>query len=86
MVILIAHVATFIIFNGATWLGFPIKNLGKEVFYQAGLPSLTEMLEFPPNSCLVFDDLFSQCCESKVLRFYVRYVLLCRNEAFYQYN
>ena len=48
------------------------KTLGKEVFYQAGLPSLSEMLEFPPNSCLVFDDLFSQCCESKDIDYLFR--------------
>lgn len=48
------------------------KTLGKDVFYQAGLPSLSEMLEFPPNSCLVFDDLFSQCCESKDIDYLFR--------------
>ena len=47
-------------------------TLDKEVFYQAGIPSLSEMLEIPENSCLVFDDLFSQCCESKDIDYLFR--------------
>ena len=37
----------------------------RPVLYQAGIPSLRELLEIPEYSCLVFDDLFSQCCDSK---------------------
>lgn len=48
------------------------KTLKKEVFYQAGLPTLSEMLEMPKKSCLVFDDLFSQCCESKDIDYLFR--------------
>ena len=35
----------------------------RPVLYQAGIPSLRELLEIPEYSCLVFDDLFSQCCD-----------------------
>ena len=48
------------------------KTLKTEVFYQAGLPSISEMLEMPQKSCLVFDDLFSQCCESKDIDYLFR--------------
>ena len=44
----------------------------KPVLYQAGLPSLKELLEIPENSCLVFDDLFTQCCESKDIDYLFR--------------
>jgi len=52
----------------------PVKweSLNKPVFYQAGLPSLEELLEIPEHSCLVFDDLFSQCCESKDIDYLFR--------------
>ena len=42
------------------------------VLYQAGIPSLRELLEIPEYSCLVFDDLFSQCCESKDIDYLFR--------------
>ena len=44
----------------------------KPVLYQAGIPSLKELLEIPEFSCLVFDDLFSQCCESKDIDYLFR--------------
>ena len=44
----------------------------KPVLYQAGIPSLRELLEIPEYSCLVFDDLFSQCCESKDIDYLFR--------------
>ena len=52
----------------------PVKweSLNKPVFYQAGLPSIQELLEIPEHSCLVFDDLFSQCCESKDIDYLFR--------------
>ena len=42
------------------------------VLYQAGIPSLKDLLEIPEHSCLVFDDLFSQCCESKDIDYLFR--------------
>ena len=44
----------------------------KPVLYQAGVPSLGDLLEIPEHSCLVFDDLFSQCCESKDIDYLFR--------------
>ena len=44
----------------------------KPVLYQAGIPSLTDLLEIPEHSCLVFDDLFSQCCDSKDIDYLFR--------------
>ena len=48
------------------------KELEKPVLYQAGIPSLKDLLEIPEYSCLVFDDLFSQCCESKDIDYLFR--------------
>ena len=44
----------------------------KPVLYSAGIPSLKDLLEIPEHSCLVFDDLFSQCCESKDIDYLFR--------------
>ena len=48
------------------------EDFDKPVLYQAGVPSLKDLLEIPENSCLVFDDLFSQCCESKDIDYLFR--------------
>ena len=48
------------------------NEFDKPVLYQAGIPSLKDILEIPENSCLVFDDLFSQCCESKDIDYLFR--------------
>ena len=48
------------------------EELDKPVLYQAGVPSLKDLLEIPEYSCLVFDDLFSQCCESKDIDYLFR--------------
>ena len=48
------------------------EDFSKPVLYQAGIPSLKDLLEIPENSCLVFDDLFSQCCESKDIDYLFR--------------
>ena len=48
------------------------NELDKPVLYQAGIPSLKELLEIPEYSCLVFDDLFTQCCESKDIDYLFR--------------
>ena len=47
-------------------------ELDKPVLYQAGIPSLKEILAIPEHSCLVFDDLFTQCCESKDIDYLFR--------------
>ena len=44
----------------------------RPVLYQAGIPSLRELLDIPEYSCLVFDDLFSQCCDSKDIDYLFR--------------
>ena len=48
------------------------KTMNCKVFYQAGVPTLEDLLTVPSNSCLVFDDLFSQCCESKHIDYLFR--------------
>ena len=48
------------------------NEFDRPVLYQAGIPSLRELLEIPEYSCLVFDDLFSQCCESKDIDYLFR--------------
>ena len=48
------------------------NELRKPVLYQPGIPSLKDLLEIPENSVLVFDDLFSQCCDSKDIDYLFR--------------
>ena len=48
------------------------EEFDKPVLYQAGIPTLKDLLEIPEHSCLVFDDLFSQCCESKDIDYLFR--------------
>lgn len=40
--------------------------------YQAGLPTLEDLLEIPPYSCLVFDDLYHECKDSKIIDYLFR--------------
>ena len=48
------------------------ESLEKPVLYHPGIPSLEELLEIPEKSVLVFDDLMSQCCESKQIDYLFR--------------
>ena len=47
-------------------------TLKKPVLYHPGIPSLSELLEIPEHSVLVFDDLMTQCCESKQIDYLFR--------------
>ena len=40
--------------------------------YHPGLPDLQYLLDIPSKSCLVFDDLYTQCCESKDIDYLFR--------------
>ena len=40
--------------------------------FQAGLPSLKELLEIPSYSCIVLDDLYHECKDSKVIDYLFR--------------
>ena len=42
------------------------------VLYQAGLPSEDELLSIPQYSCVVFDDLFTKACESRLIDYLFR--------------
>ena len=48
------------------------EDFDKPVLYQAGIPTLKDLLDIPEHSCLVFDDLFSQCCDSKDIDYLFR--------------
>ena len=48
------------------------ETLNKPVLYHPGIPSLDELLEIPERSVLVFDDLMTQCCESKQIDYLFR--------------
>ena len=48
------------------------ESLEKPVLYHPGIPSLDELLEIPEKSVLVFDDLMTQCCESKQIDYLFR--------------
>ena len=44
----------------------------KPVFYQAGLPSIQDLLEIPTNSCVILDDLFREASSSKDIDYLFR--------------
>ena len=48
------------------------ETLEKPVLYHPGIPSLEELLNIPEKSVLVFDDLMTQCCESKQIDYLFR--------------
>ena len=48
------------------------ETLEKPVLYHPGIPTLNELLEIPERSVLVFDDLMTQCCESKQIDYLFR--------------
>ncbi len=48
------------------------ETLNKPVLYHPGIPSLEELLAIPERSVLVFDDLMTQCCESKQIDYLFR--------------
>ena len=48
------------------------ETLKKPVLYNPGIPSLEELLNIPERSVLVFDDLMTQCCESKQIDYLFR--------------
>ena len=48
------------------------ETLNKPVLFHPGIPSLEELLNIPEGSVLVFDDLMTQCCESKQIDYLFR--------------
>ena len=48
------------------------ETLEKPVLYHPGIPSLEELLNIPEKSVLVFDDLMTQCRESKQIDYLFR--------------
>ena len=53
---------------------FPVDwtDLGKPVLFQAGLPSRNELLEIPPKTCIVLDDLYTEACKSDDISYLFR--------------
>ena len=47
-------------------------NFSEPVLYQAGLPTEDELLSMPQYSCVVFDDLFTKACESRLIDYLFR--------------
>ena len=43
-----------------------------DAIYQPGLPTLEDLLEIPPYSCIVLDDLYHECKDSKVIDYLFR--------------
>ena len=43
-----------------------------DAIYQPGLPTLDDLLEIPPYSCLVLDDLYHECKDAKVIDYLFR--------------
>ena len=48
------------------------NNFAEPVLYQAGLPTEDELLSMPQYSCVVFDDLFTRACESRLIDYLFR--------------
>ena len=48
------------------------NNFREPVLYQAGLPTEDELLSIPQYSCVVFDDLFTKACESRLIDYLFR--------------
>ena len=53
---------------------FPVNwtDIGKPVIFQAGLPTRKELLDIPPKSCLVIDDLYTEACKSENISYLFR--------------
>lgn len=54
---------------------FPVdwrNHLDKPILYEAGLPSEQDLLDLPPYSCVVLDDLFAQSCAVKHIDYLFR--------------
>ena len=47
-------------------------SFAEPVLYQAGLPTEEELLSIPKYSCVVFDDLFTRACESRLIDYLFR--------------
>ena len=43
-----------------------------DVIFQAGLPELEDLLNMPPYSCIILDDLYHECKDSKVIDYLFR--------------
>ena len=48
------------------------NSFSEPVLYQAGLPTEDELLSIPQYSCVVFDDLFTRACESRLIDYLFR--------------
>ena len=48
------------------------NSFAEPVLYQAGLPTEDELLSMPQYSCVVFDDLFTRACESRLIDYLFR--------------
>ena len=53
---------------------FPVDwtDLGSPVLFQAGLPTRKELLEIPPKTCVVLDDLYTEACKSDDISYLFR--------------
>ena len=53
---------------------FPVtwNDLGVPVLFQAGLPSRNELLDIPPYTCIVLDDLYTEACKSQDISYLFR--------------
>lgn len=48
------------------------KTLPAHVSYQSGLPTMEDLLRLEPNTCVVLDDLYEECVNSKVVDYLFR--------------
>ena len=55
------------------------KTLPIPISYQTGIPTLEELCEIAPNTCLVLDDLYEECIYSKAIDYLFRVLSGKRN-------
>jgi len=55
------------------------ETLSVPVTYQTGLPSMEELCDIPPHTCLVIDDLYEECINSKTVDYLFRVLSGKRN-------
>ena len=50
----------------------PVDWENEKIIFTAGVPTLDEILNIPENSCIILDDLFAECKNSKVIDYLFR--------------
>ena len=61
---------------------FPVDwedHLDKPICFQAGIPNEQDLLAMPHHSCIILDDLFTECCNNRIIDYLFRVLSSKRN-------